>query len=115
MAQSLASAGYSKHDIKEYLYENARLPLHELEWHTKYSFAGSMTVREKVEKGLFSEGYLVGPDDMVRVLPSPDIIQIVVCGDPSRNRVMGFDGVYIRPSTREILLPANWEQRLKEV
>jgi hypothetical protein len=114
VARSLADAGYSKHNIREYLYENARVSHRELEWHTKYSFAGSMTIREKVEQGLFSEEYLVGPDDMVRVLSSPEMVHIVVCGDPSRNRVMGFDGVYVRPSTKEIELPANWDELLRE-
>lgn len=38
------------------------------------------TVREKVELGLYPKQFLVGPDDMVRVLPSPDVVHIVVCG-----------------------------------
>jgi hypothetical protein len=110
VAKSLADAGYSKQDIREYLYENARVSLRELEWHTRYSFAQPMTTREKVERGLFPEEYLVGPDEMVRVLPSPDVVHIVVCGEPGRNRIMGFHAVYIQPTIKAIKLPANWDE-----
>ena len=61
-----------------------------------------MSVREKVERGLLPKEYLVEPDRMVRLLSSPDIVSIVVCGDPGRNRVMGFDAAYVQPSIREI-------------
>jgi hypothetical protein len=102
VAKSLSDAGYSKQDIREYLYENARVPLKELEWHMKYSFAQPMSIREKVERKILSEEYLVGPDQMVRLLSSPDMVSIVVCGDPGRNRIMGLHAVYIRPTIKEI-------------
>ncbi len=114
VAKSLADAGYSKQGIKEYLYENARVPLHELEWHTKYSFAQPMTIEEKVKRGLLPEDYLVDPDEMVRILSSPDCVHIVVCGDPGRNRIMGLHGVYILPTIKEIKLPENWHELRKK-
>jgi tripartite-type tricarboxylate transporter receptor subunit TctC len=42
------------------------------------------------------------PDDLVRVLSSPDILHIIVCGDPSRNRLMVMEGGHTQPSTRLI-------------
>jgi hypothetical protein len=110
VAKSLADAGYSKQDIKDYLYENARIPLHELEWSAKYGYSRSMTVRERIDAGLYSEEYLGGPDDMVRLLSSPAIIHIIVCGDPGRNRVMSLDGAHAQPTTKEIKLPVDWDE-----
>ena len=46
--------------------------------------------------------YLVKPDDLVRVLPSPDVINIVVCGDPDRNRLMVLWGGYVSPVTKKM-------------
>lgn len=113
VARALANSGYSKQAVKEYLYENARMPLREFEWITKYSTAKErVTVREKAEAGIFSEEYLGGPDDMVRVLSSPEIVHIVVCGDPNRNRVMSFEGGHSQPTTKEIKLPRNWDELL---
>ena len=113
IAQSLADAGYSKQDIREYLYENARVSRRELEWHTKFSFAQPMTIEEKVEQGLYPAEYLTGEDDeQVRLLPSPDIIHPVVCGEPGRNRLMLIHGIYVLPTTKAIDLPRDWAARL---
>lgn len=114
VAKALAASGYSKQDVKEYLYENARMPLREFEWVTKYTFPSRVTVREKAQARIFAEEYLGGPDDMVRLLSSPEIVHIIVCGDPNRNRVMSFEGGHTQPTTKEITLPANWDELLKE-
>ena len=42
------------------------------------------------------------PDELVRVVPSPETIHIVVCGDPNRNRVMVLWGGYVNPVTKKI-------------
>lgn len=114
VAKLLADAGYSKRDIKEHVYEHGRMPLREFEWITKYTFPRGMTVRQKAEAGVLSKEFLGEPDDMVRILKSPDIVHIVVCGDPHRNRLMSFEGGHTVPTTKEIELPPDWEHRLKE-
>jgi hypothetical protein len=114
IAQSLAKGGLSKKDIREYVYENAKVPLREFEWMLKYGLTQVKTIREKVESGLYPQEYLGGPDDLVRVVPSPDILHIVVCGDPGRNRLKTLDSGYTRLTTKEIKLPGKWDQLLKE-
>ncbi len=113
VAKSLANSGYSKQDVKEYLYENSRMRLGEFEWLTKYT-SRPTELRKKVETGVYPEEYLGKPDDMVRLLSSPDIVHIIVCGDPNRNRVMSFEGGHVQPTTKEIKLPPNWDELLKE-
>ena len=113
VAKSLADAGYSKQAIREYVYENARVPLHELDWNSRYAHPEALRVQEKVDMGLYSKEYLGESDDMVRVLPSPDIIHIAVCGDPNRNRVMTLWGGYVNPVTKKVTLPANWDRLLE--
>jgi len=114
VAKAIANGGYSKQGIKEYLYEKARVPWSEMEWMNRYTTPEMLTVREKVKMGLYSEDYLVGPNDMVRVLSSPDLVHIVVCGDPNRNRVMTLWGGYVQMTTKEIKLPAKWNDLLNE-
>jgi hypothetical protein len=115
IAQSLADEGFSKQDVRDYLYENARVSRRELEWHTKFSFAQPMSIEEKVAKGLFPEDYLVGPDEMVRLLPSPDILHLIVCGEPGRNRLMGFHSVYVKPTSKKIELPQDWDRLIDDI
>jgi hypothetical protein len=105
IAKALAAAGYSKQDIREYVYDHARVPYRELEFLIQYGHSEAFTIPDMVERGLMPKEYLVSPDDLVRVLPSPDVINIVVCGDPDRNRAMVLWGGYVSPATRKIDLP----------
>jgi hypothetical protein len=104
VAKSLASAGYSKQKIREYLYEHARVTYQELEFVLKYGHSEAFTIRDAVERGLYPEEYLGAQDKLLRVVPSPDTINIVVCGDPHRNRVMVLWGGYVSPVTRKVEL-----------
>jgi hypothetical protein len=112
IAKLLADAGYSKKDVREYVYEHGRMPLREFEWITHYTFPRGMTVRQKAEAGVLPKEFLGGPDDLVRILKGPEIVHIVVCGDPNRNRLMAFEGGHTVPTTKEIKLPAEWEKML---
>ena len=102
VAKALAGAGYTKQNIRDYVYEHARVTYRELEFLIEYGHSEAFKIPDLVERGLLPAEYLVKPDDLVRVLPSPDVINIVVCGDPDRNRVMVLWGGYVSPVTRKI-------------
>ncbi|MNC98353.1 hypothetical protein D3C83_162850 [compost metagenome] len=71
-------------------------------------------MRERVEAGILPPKFLGKPDDRVQVLSGPDILHIVVCGDPHRNRVMVLEGGHTQPTTRKIARPANAGTLLKQ-
>jgi hypothetical protein len=100
VAKSLADEGYSKQKIREYLYEHARVSYEELEFLLKYGHSEAFTIPDAVERGLYPREYLGQQGKPLRVLPRPDVIDIVVCGDPHRNRVMVLWGGYVNPVTR---------------
>jgi len=104
VAKALAAAGFSKQKIREYLFEHARVSYEELEFVLKYGHSEAFTIAEAVKRGIYPEEYLAPEDRMLRVLPSPDVINIVVCGDPHRNRVMVLWGGYVSPVTRKVEL-----------
>ncbi len=104
VAKALASAGFSKQKIREYVYEHARVPRRELEFLIEYGHSEAFKFPDMVERGLLPQEYLVGQNDWVRVLPSADVINIVVCGDPDRNRLMVLWGGYIQPVSKLIKL-----------
>ena len=107
VAKSLASAGYSKQEIRDYLFENARVPFRELEFLLKYGHSEAFTIRDAVDRGIYPREYLVQQNELVRVLPGPEVINIVVCGDPHRNRVMVLWGGYVNPVTKKMGFPSN--------
>lgn len=113
VARVLADAGYSKDDIRQYVYENAKVPRSYMEWELKYAMAEVHSIGEKIRLGTFPKNYDVGPDEMLQVMPGPEYIEIVVCGDPGRNRIKTLDSGYTRLTTREVKLPKNWDSLLK--
>ncbi len=74
----------------------------------KYTAIMRTTARKQVEAGVFPPEFAGAPDDIVRVLSGPDILHVIVCGDPHRNRVMVMEGGHTQPTTRLVRLPANW-------
>ena len=112
VAQSLAAAGYSKQDVKRYIHENTRMRLQDFEWVLKFTNIFPTTARERVEAGVFPDEFLGAPDALVRVLSSAEVLHIVVCGDPNRNRVMVLEGGHTRPTTKEVMPVAGWKDLL---
>jgi len=102
VARALANAGYTKQKIRDYVYEHARVTYRELEFLIQFGHSEAFKIPDMVARGLMPEEYLVKPEDLVRVLPSPDVINIVVCGDPDRNRLMVLWGGYVSPVTKKI-------------
>ncbi|MCC7081504.1 MAG: hypothetical protein IT530_12595 [Burkholderiales bacterium] len=102
VAKALAAEGYSKQKIREYVYENARVPYEELEFLLKYGHSEAFTIPAAVERGLYPEEYLGKQGELLRVIPSPETVHVVVCGDPNRNRVMVLWGGYVNPVTKKV-------------
>jgi hypothetical protein len=72
------------------------------------------TARERVKAGMLPPEFAGAAGDRVRVLSSPDIVHIIVCGDPHRNRIMVMEGGHTQPTTRRVELPANWSECVSE-
>ena len=104
VARALAAAGYTKQKIRDYVYEHARVQRRELEFLIEFGHSEAFKFPDMVERGLLPENYLVDATELVRVLPSADVINIVVCGDPDRNRLMVLWGGYITPVSKKIVL-----------
>lgn len=113
VAKSLAAAGYTKQDVIRLVYEKSRMPLREFDWVLKYTAIMRTTARERAEAGVFPKEFMGDPNDIVRILSSPDVLSVVVCGDPHRNRVMVLEGGHTRPTTKPITLPKNWDELLR--
>lgn len=104
VAKALADAGYTKKDVKAYIQEHATMPLEEFDWVLRYTATMRTTARERVEAGVYPKEFMGDPRDPVRVLSSPDVLHIIVCGDPHRNRVMVMEGGHTEPTTRKVRL-----------
>jgi len=104
VARALAAAGYSKADVKRHLFENTRMSLQDFDWISRYTSISGIAARERVAEGVFPREFAGRSEDRVRILSSPDILHIIVCGDPNRNRVMVMEGGHTQPTTKQIKL-----------
>ena len=108
VAQMIADLGFSKSDIQRYIYENARQSAFSMD---EDSYSG--TLCEHVKKGLLPKHFCVeDPKTLLPLTLSPDQFRIIVSGDPNRNRIMVLRGMGYQgqPTSKEIMLPANWEE-----
>jgi len=111
----IARGGYSKRDVRKYLFENARIPASTAD---KLCIMRGKTVCEVVEKGMLPESFCetTDPNRMLPVVHCADEFLIVVSGDPMRNRSV----VTFQPCTqgvatsKEIKLPPNWDHLMAE-
>ena len=107
---------YSKIDAEKYLYENSRVTIGQITFESQYGYpgGGSHTIRDlAANRGIIMQEWADledKPETTVPIMGFPGLIHIVVTGDPYRNKAMVFYTVYNRPITREIGLPADWDQ-----
>ena len=110
IARAIAGWGWSKQDLKRYLYDQARMPAHQYErilrdWTMKPTWNLEEEVRlGRVPKVFFESG---DPHRMVPLVWEPDDYMIVVTGDPARNSAFVFahNGVLGYPVAKKIQMP----------
>jgi len=117
LAQTIARDGWSKDDVKQFLFDHARLPAWRFErqlrdWMNKPIW----NLAEEADAGnipaLFHQSD--DPERMVPFVFKPEDFQVVVTGDPMRTNayVFAHNGRLGFPTTKEIHLPSDWLERL---
>jgi len=114
VAEGIAKGGYSKDKVRQYLYEHATFPARRFE----QLRPGQGSLCGTVKQGKLPKQYCesTDPNRLVPIVWSPDDFMITVSGDPSRDNCLicaqnGFIGY---PVSKNIKLPANWDELLKE-
>ena len=112
VASTLAKAGLSKEQVREKLFEYARLPAQKLETYLgpwTNLVPGQLTLADMAEAGsapeIFAES--ADPDRLVPVVTDPSHILVVVAGDPYRSNaiVHGSNGMHGFVTSRKVSAP----------
>ena len=119
IAETIAKAGWSKSDVKRYLFDHARMPAWQFERMLRdWSARPTWNLREEVKLGHVPKVFhdLDDPNRMVPIVWKPDDFMIVVTGDPLRNNAYAFghNGLCGYPVGKQIRLPKDWEQQLAD-
>lgn len=116
IAGVFAQDGWSKDDIRRYMYEHVKIPASLAERYAYYCGQTGFRVTEAVKQGLLPAAYHESddPDRLVPVFQRPEWIGIVVAGDWGRNQSKGYVSNHIQgpPVSRQIVLPGRWRDML---
>ncbi len=111
VAGILAKEGYSKDDVKRWVYDRALIPAKQFDEQLARIEAG-YNLHESVKRGKLAARFALSqdPNRLVPVLHKPEELQIVVCGAPNRNRsfIAGQFGKYGWDVSKEIRRPRTW-------
>jgi hypothetical protein len=117
IARTIAKAGWSKADVKEYLYQHARMPAGQIE-HILRDWTGKSTwsIEAAVDEGRMPAHFLTStdPERMVPIVWKAEDFMIVVSGDPLRDNsyVFAHNAFMGYPTAKKIELIDDWEELL---
>jgi len=118
IAGALAKAGFSKLDVKHFLFEHTRMPASEFEHNLERIGRPMWKLSEQVALGRMPAVYAesADPDRLVPIVWKPEDFMLLVTGDPLRNNAYAFahNGNLGYPVAKKIRLPENWSDRLRE-
>ncbi|HEV8520015.1 MAG TPA: UGSC family (seleno)protein [Burkholderiales bacterium] len=117
IAETIARAGWSKAQVKRYLYEHARLPAWEFERQLRdWNIRGVWDLKDDVTAGRIPKVFYESddPNRLVPIVWEPEDYMIAVSGDPLRNNayVFAHNGFLGYPVGKKIELPKNWNKLL---
>jgi hypothetical protein len=117
LAQTIARGGWSKDDVKRYLFEHARVPAWRVEAITdKWTDHPIGSLKQQAYLGRIPQVFAESddPNRLVPIVFGPDDFMVVVSGDPLRNNAYTFtqNGYLGFPTAKKIALPKNWDKRI---
>ena len=114
VAGIIARAGFTKDDVRRFLFEHARVPAWQFDDRLNRSQSG-LNLHQAVQAGRLSEMFALSddPNRLVPVVHKPEEFYIVVSGSPDRNRnfIAGQIGEQGLNVSRQIIVSENWKRR----
>jgi hypothetical protein len=115
LAETIAKAGWSKRDVKRYLYDHARMAAWRVEKFTEeWADFPIGSLRHQVNLGKLPRDFAVNddPNRMVPLVLDPEDFIVLVSGDPLRTNAYTFahNGYLGFPTARRIETNAVWRE-----
>jgi hypothetical protein len=113
IAKVFAEDGWSKDDLRRYLYENVKMKSSLAERYAWNCGQTGFRVNNYVKQGLLPPVYGESddPERLIPVFHHPEWIGIMVAGDWGRNQSKGYVSNHIQgpPVSKAVRLPQNWD------
>jgi len=119
IAKVFAQEGWSKDDLRKYLYDNVTMRASDAERYAYYVGLTDFSLADKVKQGIVPAVYHESddPERLIPVFQKPEWIGIVVAGDPGRNQSKGYCSNHVQgpPVSKAVRLPRDWNQLLAKI
>ncbi|MBI4190393.1 MAG: hypothetical protein HY525_07620 [Betaproteobacteria bacterium] len=118
IAEVIVRSGWSKNDIRRYLYDRLKIRAGLSERYAWHAGLTSFSLEEKVRLGILEPRYAssADPNREVPVMIKPEWLGIVVSGDPGRNQSKAYINNHIHGQrvSRLVRLPRAWNELRRE-
>ena len=119
IAKVFAQEGWSKDDLRKYLYDHVTMRASDAERYAYYVGLTDFSLADKVTQGIVPRVYHESddPERLIPVFQKPEWIGIVVAGDPGRNQSKGYCSNHVQgpPVSKAVRLPRDWNQLLAKI
>jgi hypothetical protein len=117
LVETIARAGWSKDDVKRFLFNHARMTASRVEAITeKWADFPIISLKQQVNLGKLPKDFAESddPNRLVPIVLEPDDFMVLVSGDPLRTNAYAFaqNGYLGFPTAKKIKLPPNWAERI---
>jgi hypothetical protein len=120
LAETIARAGWSKNDVKRFLFDHARMTARRVETITEtWADFPIVSLKHQVNLGRLPKSFAESddPDRLVPIVFEPDDFMVLVSGDPLRTNAYTFahNGYLGFPTAKKIKLPDDWADRIRKI
>jgi len=118
LAETISKDGFSKKDVKKFLYERARIPAWQFEQYVRASYPELTNLCDLCNEGKAPKQFAesTDPNRLVPIVCQPDDFLITVSGDQLRSNayIFSHNGKRGYTTSKKIEVPANWQQLIRE-
>jgi hypothetical protein len=109
---------WSKDEVRRYLHEHVKVTAGRATHYGRMTSTPTFSFEELVKDGILPPEYAASsdPQRLLPVIIRPEMVGILVAGDPGRNQSRAYMGNHIQgpPTSRRVALPRGWDELLKE-
>ena len=105
---------WTKDQVRQYMYDNMKVSAAKATHYAQMTSTPTFNFESLVEQGILPPSYTASkdPQRLVNVLIKPEMVEIIVAGDPGRNQSRAYMSNHVQgpPTSRKVELPKNWSQ-----
>lgn len=107
---------WSKDQVRKYMHENMKVTAERATHYARMTSTPTFSFENLVKDGILPPSYTESkdPQRLVHTIIDPNMIEILVAGDPGRNQSRAYMSNHVQgpPTSRKVELPKNWKELL---